>query len=174
MDAICTDAVREVVLTNGHVTMIDEADWPLVSKFNWYASRSGRSRTLYVRATIEKVSVKLHRLLLNAPAELMVDHRDGNGLNNVRSNLRLVTSAQNQMNMRRHFDAFSKYKGVWFCKTKRRWYAEISCYRKRHRSRSFACEEEAARAYDEMAVLYHGEFASLNFPILPSHAEALG
>src|SRR6185437_1309741 len=86
----------EIELTQGKNTMIDDADWPLVSKFKWNAkNESGR---WYATTTRKRRVLRLHRVVMDAPKNMMVDHIDGNTLNNRLSNLRLCTNAENQQN----------------------------------------------------------------------------
>lgn len=101
----------------------------------------------------------MHRLILGLQdkPELKGDHIDGNGLNNQRSNLRIATTGQNNCNRQTQ----KKYLGVYFNNSREHWVAE--CQSKGQVYRKIRdTEEEAALAYNEMASLYHGEFAKLN------------
>ena len=109
----------------------------------------------------------MHRLILNAPKGLVVDHINGNGLDNRKANLRLCTPAQNACNVRPRPGETSKYKGVAFIKRERRWQVRISFRNKRKWIGYFDTEIDAARAYDQAARRLHKEFASLNFPDRP-------
>jgi hypothetical protein len=86
-------------LTSGLVAMVDDEDWDLIKGYNWYSVKM--RNTHYVRATIPKSGGKkvyLHRLIMGEPEDMMVDHIDGNGLNDQKSNLRICTNAENQRN----------------------------------------------------------------------------
>ena len=108
----------------------------------------------------------MHRLILGAPLGADVDHRDGDGLNNTRSNLRLASRSQNMANVTRTVHgASSKYKGITFIARLRLhpWKAQITVGGQHIDLGRWATEEEAARAYDAAAVKYFGEFARTNF-----------
>jgi hypothetical protein len=134
--------------------------WHLVgSKGKFYAVRSVKIDD--TRTTI----VRLHREIMNAPVGLVVDHRFGNSLDNRRENLRLATHSQNLCNKQKtKSKTSSRYIGVWYRKRHRRWCADIRHNKKKIWLGSFDSEIDAAKAYDNAAIKYHGEFARLNFP----------
>ena len=106
----------------------------------------------------------MHRLILNAPQNKLVDHVDGNGLNNRKTNLRLCNYTQNAWNRRPAAGGHSKYKGVTWNNNSKGWYVRIC---KDYKSIYLGCfdnEIEAALAYDHKAEELFGEFAYLNFP----------
>ncbi len=105
----------------------------------------------------------MHRAILNAPKGLLVDHIDGNGLNNRKSNLRLCTFAQNAHNSRPRRNSSSRYKGVCWHKVKKKWTVSIYKGGKRTYLGYYDDEIEAALAYDRKATELFGEFAYLNF-----------
>ena len=93
----------------------------------------------------------------------MVDHVNGDGLDNRKANLRICNDAQNRANSSRRKGTFSsKYKGVNWCKKLQKWVAGIGVNHKRVDLGYFVCEEDAARAYNVAAIKYHREFAQLN------------
>lgn len=89
-----------IPLTRGKFAVIDEADLPLVSQYKWGASGPQRGGRWYAvtqrRGTRE---IRMHRLIMNAPDGVLVDHRDGDGLNNRRENLRFATNRDNILNV---------------------------------------------------------------------------
>lgn len=157
-----------IPLTRGMFAEIDDADWDLVKPFKWHANRarSIHSERWYACACLGRPQakqvgrrhLKMHRLLLGWPPQ-MVDHRDGNGLNNRRGNLRLATDTQNQANKSSQVTSRSRFKGVSWHKGDGSWQVRIRDRWIGH----FDDEIEAAHAYDRAAVIEFGEFARLNF-----------
>lgn len=103
----------------------------------------------------------MHTLLTGWP---LVDHRDGDGLNNRMDNLRPATCAQNSANQARPVSNTSGYKGVSWRKRDRRWYAYIKVNGKQCHLGSYATAQDAAHAYDAAAIAAWGEYARPNFP----------
>ena len=107
----------------------------------------------------------MHRQILHPPGHLFVDHINHNGLDNRKANLRPATCAQNNYN-RIHLrkSQSSKYTGVSWQKQSKKWMVQIRYKGRRIFLGLFEDEIQAAKAYDKAAKIYHGEFASLNFP----------
>lgn len=141
--------------------LYDEVDAHLIESGGWRFSIIAKPRTQYVRAACGRgASTYLHRLILADAA--IVDHINGNGLDNRRINLRSCTRAQNSRNMRAPLLGSSRYKGVRQFAGK--WRASIRLSGTRIHLGTFATEEEAALAYDAVAAEHYGDFAFLNFP----------
>lgn len=104
----------------------------------------------------------MHRLLTGCPEGLVVDHINGDSLDNRRSNLRICTQRQNRWNRAKRMRAQSKFKGVWFDKDRDLWIAQIGHDSDRLRLGAFEREEDAARQYDRAARLLFGAFARTN------------
>jgi hypothetical protein len=158
---------RRIYLGEGEYTIVDPEDYCRLKKFNWYLSGTDKKFYAHCNVKIENTETKtmsMHRMMTNAPDGLLVDHRNGDSLDNRKTNLRLATRAQNMHNSRKRKNTSSQYKGVCFYKRRRKWAAYINVARKRIYLGYFDLESEAARAYDVAAKIYHKEFARLNFP----------
>lgn len=151
----------EIGLPCGRVALIDDADWPLVAPYKLFSAE--RKGIFYVECRSPGANPRermlLHKLLTG---HARTDHRNGNGLDNRRKNLRESTHAQNMRNGKKRTDR--PFKGVFQQRTGT-WFAQLAFNRKRIYGGTFKTQEEAARRYDELAVQYHGEFARLNFPV---------
>lgn len=152
---IARDEVPEgqISLGHGRVTLIDPADAEKAGKLLWHHLNG------YAATRIDGRSTYLHEFLLGTK---LVDHADGDRLNNRRSNLRKATHAQNLQNAKLSRANTSGFKGISF--RSNRWCAGIRANGVFTYLGRFITKEEAARAYDEAARVLHGEFARLNFP----------
>ena len=146
-----------------HKILIDDQDWDEASKHKWYLHRGYTHNTLYARTNTGKYHT-LHRLVLKAPKGSMIDHINGNGLDNRRENLRFCTKQQNQANQKQNKGNSSGYKGVAEASNCSKWRAYIRHNYKQIHLGNHNTPEEAARAYDAKAKELYGEFARLNFP----------
>jgi len=160
--------MKQIQLTKGKVAIVDDEDYYMLSKIKWQATES--LNTFYASASLPRVggkqkTVKMHRLILGVTdPKIHCDHRDGNGLNNQKSNLRICTNGENQRNACLRTDNKTGFKGVCFYSREGRFISRISVGKRTFRLGSYLNAEDAARAYDKAAKIYHGEFARLNFP----------
>jgi hypothetical protein len=168
--------VREIPLTRGHVALVDAADYERVAAKKWATVLCHGTQPRaqhYWREGRRVRAIGLGRFILDAPAGLVVDHINGDPLDNRRVNLRLCTQADNAMNRRKHSGqktGRNPFKGVFPQKVGGKFFARVTCRGVDYRLGTFATAEEAARAYDAKARDLHGEFARLNFPHEPQRA----
>jgi hypothetical protein len=147
-----------IPLTKNKVAIIDEDDYEKVCPFKWCALHKCRER---FEAFSYRIG-KMHRFIMNCPKGLEIDHKNGNSLDNRKSNLRICTHAQNMANRTMHINNSTGFKGVE--KLRKFWRARITANYKQYRLGCFNSPVEAAFAYDRAAVEKFGEFARLNFP----------
>ena len=161
--------MKEIKLTQGYVALVDDEDYERVMQYRWHVQ--ARKRTKYAWRSVCKpdgrwTSLMLHRFILNLPSGMVpqVDHKDRNGLNCQKENLRIATGSENNANQRKRPNLSSRYKGVAWYKQTNKWMAHFTVNRKKHHLGYYFLEEEAARAYDAAMIKTFGEFALTNFP----------
>ncbi len=154
--------MRILPLTQGLHAIVDDADFEWLKCFSWYAANvNGRFYAMTcMRDGGRQLKVPLHHMLAGCPLRgLVVDHADGCTLHDSRTNLRVCTRKENSWNTGKREGATSLYKGVSWCRTKKRWRAAIMADGKTHFGGYFRDEREAARRYDELASRFYGKFA---------------
>ena len=156
--------MKLIILTQGYSTVVDDEDYEELSKYKWtynhnYAVRGIKNNSTKSKRTL----ISMHRTILQPSNDLDVDHINGNGLDNRRSNLRVCTHLENMGNTKLIANNnTSGYKGVVWDKTRNKWRAQIKIrYTNKFLGR-FIYKTEAALAYNEAATKYFGEYAKLN------------
>lgn len=144
----------DIQLSRGEVAIVDDENFEELSQSKWHCDKQGYA----VRGDHEY----MHRIIMNAPKGMTVDHINGDKLDNRRENLRLCEHAENMRNMKKHKDNKSGYKGVSWNKYHKRWVATIGFNYEHIRIGFFDNIHDAARAYNERAKELFGEFASIN------------
>ena len=155
---------KEIQLTKGYVSLVDDESYSLVSSYKWYA-QTNKSGIVYAVTFIRNASGKwdavlMHRMLMDIrDSKVQVDHINGDGRDNRLANLRICTSAQNAMNRRTQKNSTSGVGGVSWHKRDRKWQAHITVNRKKIYVGGFGTLEEAATARQAAAIQHYGQFA---------------
>jgi hypothetical protein len=151
-----------IQLTNGQVALIDEGDLFTLSKFDWLSVSAGKG-LIYAYTQINNKTVYMHRLIMGEPLGLYVDHRNRNGLDNQRENLRITTQSVNIANAGMFENNTSGYKGV--VKYRKGWKAQIKFHQKTIQSNMLNSKMDAAILRDELVrQLFNSEKVWLNLP----------
>lgn len=162
-DARKDQTTCRVPLAGGGFALVDAADRDAVSKYSWHRAR--RYSVTYAATHLSRSKkVYLHQLIMGDRPGMVIDHKDRDGLNCRRSNMRFATRGSNARNSKPRRHNTSGYRGVYLCKATGRWRAEIRVDGRGIKLGRFDDKESAARAYDAAAKERHGEFAVLNFP----------
>lgn len=158
--------MKQIPLTQGKFTLVDDEDYEYLNQFKWFAMANGNNfyATRKVRNNKIQRNVYMHRLILSVTdTKHVIDHIDHNSLNNQKSNLRIASHIENCKNRKPKKGGGSKYLGVYYFKAKTpRWQASMTVNKKSIYIGLFKSEDEAALAYNEAATKHHGQFANLN------------
>ena len=160
--------MKKIALTQGKFALVDDEDYERLAWFQWYAYRS-ENGVWYARRNAgpegARKTISMHRAVLGLiELDPDVDHRDLDGLNNQKSNLRRTRQNGNSANINVRRDNKSGMKGVYWSARHNRWSAQITTKGKQRWLGYHKTREDAARAFDLAAIKYHGEFARTNFP----------
>lgn len=154
---------KEIKLTKGMVALVDDEDYVWLSQFKWHAVTHSSGRISYARRMVKNSDGKvgamsMHRAIMQPPDDMQIDHINHNGLDNRKENLRVCDVSTNARNRRKRTGSHSKYIGVTKHKKSGKWVARLE-----FNIGVFDDEEEAARAYDEVAKRVYTEHVRLNF-----------
>ena len=149
---------RKIKLSQNKWTLVDVEDFELLSLWRWQNWKRPNDRTSYARC---KIWGLLHRFILQVEKGQIIDHINGNGLDNRKQNLRIVSASENQWNMSSRKNR-NLPKGVYLSKSKKRkkrFYIQLQKHGVTYSKGMFATKEEASRAYQKFATRFHGNFA---------------
>ena len=151
--------MKTIPLTQGKVAIVDDEDYERLNQFKWYAVKS--DSTFYAQRHAwrenKRIIIRMHREVINPPAGFFCDHKNGNGVDNRRHNLRIVTNAQNQMNKGTYKTSTTGAKGVIVDHGKYK--ASIKLNGRSRHLGMFKTVEEASAAYQKAAKELFGEYA---------------
>jgi len=158
--------MKIIPLTQGKFAKVDDSDFDSLNQFKWCAHRKGRTFYAVRNARSSRKNPGSRGVLIMMHVEILGrkggDHRDGDGLNNCRDNLRAATAAQNSANRRKQLVASSRFKGVsWYARYEK-WRARITFAGECLLLGYFPTEIEAALSYNWAAKSFFGEFSKLN------------
>jgi hypothetical protein len=158
---------RRLPLSQCKFTIVDPADYEWLSRYKWCVHK-GKGPPYAVKSWHRRgyrhIMIFMHRIILQPPPGMFVDHINHNTLDNRRANIRPVTCWQNMCNRKKYKkNAHSKYIGVTWLKREKVWTARINVNKKSIFLGRFSSELDAAIARDLAAKKYHGQYASLNF-----------
>lgn len=160
--------MKRIPLTRGKYAIVDDVDFVSLRQWKWHAIFINGKWYAARREYPSRRYIYMHRQILKAPKGLEADHRDENGLNNRRENIRLATHQQNNFNRgkrktnSRGEKPRSKYKGISFDKARGKWSAELWLNGKKFFLGRFVKEIDAKKAYDVAAKKFHGQFIYSN------------
>lgn len=155
--------MKTITLTRGFVALVDDDDYERLSLQKWRAVKYGHV-WYAIHGNHHKKDEFMHRVIMNAAPSQIIDHWNGDGLDNQRGNLRFADDSINQQNRHRLTTNTSGYRGVTFHKQCNKWQAGIKKFGKTYHLGLHVTKEEAARAYDEGARRIYGPMARTNFP----------
>lgn len=156
--------MAEIKLKCGSIVLLDDNDLPLVSMNTWAICGGYVTKKIDINGK-RRLTIAMHRVIMGDKDGQVVDHINGDILDNRRENLRFATNSQNRMNTRKSVNCSSQFKGVYWSSKANKWCAKISVpeREKRHKHLgSFTCEHEAGHAYNKAAIEFFGDFACLN------------
>jgi hypothetical protein len=162
--------MKLIPLTQGKFAQVDDEDYEYLNQWKWCADTSDQKvfyakRIHYIEGGKGKIrrKISMHRLIMKVEKpNILIDHKDHDGLNNQKYNLRVATYSQNSMNVTSYKKSTSEYLGVHWDIESKKWKAAIKIKGKQLNLGRYLDEKLAAKAYNTAAIKHYGEFANLN------------
>lgn len=158
--------MKKIKLTQGKFALVDDEDFEYLNQWKWYFSDTGYAiRKEYIgggRKNQKQKIIRMHRIINKTPDSFYTDHINSDKLDNRKENLRNSSMLQNNLNTTKRKNCTSKYKGVHWDRLNNKWRVCIDINKRTIHAGRFLSEIEAAKAYNGLAIKYHGKFAKLN------------
>lgn len=153
---------KEIQLTQGKIAIVDDEDYENLNQYKWHANHRGRN--WYAERSCSngngnKTTICMHRVIINAPKYMKVDHRNGDGLFNCKENLRICTHQENKFNQQAQENNKLGIKGVCWRKDRKKFQAQIKINGKAIYLGLFSVLGDANSAYRKAEEKYFGDFA---------------
>lgn len=161
--------MKLIPLTRGQFAIVDDEDFEYLNQWKWHSFRENESKGFYairgeyIPSTQRANAIRMHRVLMSLPYKdkRIVDHINGNSLDNRRDNLRIATQTENKRNSKKRINNTSGYKGVCLFKRDGTWQAQCKTIGGKGHIGYFKSKADAAQAYILVAYLHYGEFARM-------------
>ena len=163
--------MKEIILTQGKIALVDDCDFEWLSQYKWFAMKGSNSPHNFYAARHAKVAgrwttIQMHREILGLKVGdgNIVDHKNWNGLDNRRENLRIANTVINAYNRNFQSNNTSGYRGTYWNKKNKKWTVQLTIDGKFRYFGSFSDPVKAAQTYDKLALQFGLKYAVLNFP----------
>jgi hypothetical protein len=163
-----TQRMKIIPLTQGKVVIVDDEDFEKVNNYRWRTLNGRSGYACYAISGQTPNHILMHRLIMGATVDQQIDHKNGNGLDNRKANLRPCNHIQNQCNRGIPNNNTSGFKGVSWDRDADKWRAYITVNKKRISLGKFTSVIEASKAYDKSALTHFSQFAFINKTITRS------
>ncbi|MEK6861476.1 MAG: AP2 domain-containing protein [Nanoarchaeota archaeon] len=158
--------MKTIILSQNKVALVDDKDFEWLNQWKWYyGSRDYAIRKKHIhlgKYRYKTESILMHREIMKVSRGIFIDHINGNGIDNRKQNLRIATQQQNMCNSKTRSDNTSGYRGVWWDEYHKKWAAEIHFNNKKKTIGRYEDIKNAAKAYNDASLKYHGEYGRLN------------
>lgn len=155
--------MKKIKLTQGMFALVDDMDFEYLNQWKWHYNKGrgqGRAQRSTSRKSIEgKTSIFMHRIIMNVPKDMQIDHKNGNGLDNRKENLRVCTNMENNRNKGIARKNTSGVTGISWNKNYEKWHTYIKINNKFIFLGYFGDKEIAIQIRKQAEKQYFGEFA---------------